>query len=113
MDKEEEYFHKIADKLSKEYKFVKTGKMMSAPGISYKKKFFAFYYKKEITLRLGKEFVPKEHGIKKWQYLNPFKNKAPMKNWFQIPYSEKTFWKKLAIFAMNNLSEEKKPKKES
>ena len=112
MDKEEEYFHKIADKISKEYESVKTGKMMSSPGISYKKKFFAFYYKKEITLRLGKDFVPKEHGIKKWKYLNPFKNKAPMKNWFQIPYSEKRIWAKLAIYAMNNLSEEKKPKKE-
>ena len=112
MDKEEEYFHKIADKISKEYKSVNTGKMMSSHGISYKKKFFAFYYKKEITLRLGKDFVPKEHGIKKWKYLNPFKNKAPMKNWFQIPYSEKRTWAKLAIYAMNNLSEEKKPKKE-
>ena len=111
MDKEEEYFHKVADKLSEKYNSVKIGKMMSSPGISYKKKFFAFYYKKEITLRLGKEFVPKEHGIKKWKYLNPFKKKAPMKNWFQMPYSEKTRWEKLAIYAMNNLSEDKTSKK--
>ena len=108
MDKEEEYFNKIAEKLSKEYKLVKSGKMISAPGISYKKKFFAFYFKKEITLKLGKDFVPKDYGVKKWKYLNPFKKKAPMKNWFQLPYSEKKNWTKLAKQAMNFLVDEMK-----
>ena len=106
MNKEEDYFHMIAEKLSKEYRLVKTGKMMSSPGISFKKKFFAFYYKKEITLKLGKDFVPKEYGIKNWKYLNPFKKKGPMKNWYQLPYSEKKNWKKLSIQAMNFLSDE-------
>lgn len=106
MDKEEKLFQKIAEKLSKQYKHVKIGKMMSAPGISYKKKFFAFYYKKEITLKLGKDFEPKNHNIKKWKYLNPFKNKAPMKNWFQIPYSENRKWEKLAKYALNVISNE-------
>ena len=46
MDKEEELFHKITENLSKKYRHVKIGKMMSAPGISYRTKFFAFYYKK-------------------------------------------------------------------
>lgn len=108
MDREEILFNKITKKLSEEYKHVKSGKMMSAPGISYKKKFFAFYYKKQITLRLGKEFVPKSHGIMKWNYLNPFKNKAPMKNWFQFPYSEKTKWEKLARQALVLINEELK-----
>ena len=110
VDKEEELFNKIAAKLSKKYRLVKIGKMMSAPGISYKKKFFAFYYKNEITLRLGKDFEPENHGINKWKYLNPFKNKAPMKNWFRLPYSEKKNWEKLAIQAMDSLSEEIKSK---
>jgi len=105
VDKEEELFNKISIKLSKEYRSVKIGKCMSAPGISYKKKFFAFYYKKEITLRLGKDFVPKNHGIKKWKYLNPFKKKGPMKNWYQLPYSEKKNWKKLTKQAMSFLVE--------
>ena len=103
MDNEEEYFHTIVEQLAKEYNYVKIGKMMPTPGISYKKKFFAFYYNKEITLRLDKNFVPKEHGIKKWKYLNPFKKKAPMKNWYQLPYYEKKNWKKLSIQAMNVL----------
>ena len=106
MDKEEELFNKIADKISKEQRFVKRGKMMSSPGISYKKKFFAFYYKKQITIKLGKDFTPKSHGIKKWKYLNPFKNKAPMKNWYQIPFSEKAKWGKLTKYAMNAISKE-------
>jgi len=73
MEKEEELFDKIAQKLSQKYRSVKLGKMMSAPGIRYQKKFFAFYYKKEITLRLGKNFEPENYGVKKWKYLNPFK----------------------------------------
>ena len=48
MDKEEEYFHKIADKLSKEYKFVKTGKMMSAPGTATKRNFLHSTIKKKL-----------------------------------------------------------------
>jgi len=108
MDAKEKYFHKITEKLSKEYRLVKTGKMMSAPGISYKKKFFAFYYKNEIILKLGKDFVSKDYEIKKWKYLNPFKKKAPMKNWYQLPYSEKKNWEKLSILAMNFLADEMK-----
>ena len=106
MDREEELFNKIMEKLSKKHRLVKAGRMMSAPGISYKKKFFAFYFKKEITLKLGKDFVPKDYGIKKWKYLNPFKNKASMKNWYQLPYSEKKNWEKLAKHALKFLSSE-------
>lgn len=104
MDKEEKLFNKIVDNLSKKHRMVTRGKMMSAPGISYKKKFFTFYYKKEIILKLGKDFVPKDHGIKKWKYLNPFKKKAPMKNWYQLPYSEHKKWKKLANLALKFLT---------
>ena len=108
MDKEEEHFHKIAEKLSKEHKLVESGKMMSSPGISYSKKFFAFYFKKEITLKLGKDFVPADYGVKNWGHLNPFKKKAPMKNWFQFPYSEKKNWTKLTKQAMSFLADEMK-----
>lgn len=108
MDKEEEYFHMIVEKLAKENNQVKLGKMMSAPGISYKKKFFVFYFKKEITLKLGSDFVPKNHGIKKWKFLDPFKKKTPMKNWYQLPYSEKKNWSKFTKKAMNFLVEDMK-----
>lgn len=106
MEKELELFEKISEKLSKKSRIVKPGKIMSAPGLSYKKKFFAFYFKKQITLKLGKDFDPKEYGIKKWSHLNPFKNKAPMKNWFQIPYTENKKWEGLAKIALNFVVDE-------
>ena len=105
MDKEEILFNKIADSLSKDHHITK-GKMMSAPGIKYKNKIFAFYYNKEMIFRLGSDFDPKEHNVKNWRLFNPFKNKAPMKNWFQIPYSEKLRWGKLAKEALKVLTEE-------
>jgi hypothetical protein len=44
----------------------------------------------------------------KWEYFNPFKNKASIKNWFQFPYSEKTKWEKLARHALVLITEELK-----
>jgi hypothetical protein len=105
MDKEEILFNKIADSLSKDHHITK-GKMMSAPGIKYKNKIFAFYYNREMIFRLGTDFDPKEHNVKNWHLLNPFKNKAPMKNWFHFPYSENVRWEKLAKYALNVLKEE-------
>ena len=106
VDKEEILFNKIGDSLSKDYLHITKGKMMSAPGIKYKNKFFAFYYNKEMIFRLGSGFDPKEYNLKKCRRLNPFKNKAPMKNWFQIPYSENLRWEQLAKYALNVLKEE-------
>lgn len=80
MDKEEIFFIKITENLIKKHKNVKLGKMMSAPGIKFHDKVFAFYYNHEMVFRLGSTADPKEIGIKKFYLLNPFKNKAPMKN---------------------------------
>ena len=60
MDKEEDLFNKIVEKLSKKHNFVSKGKMMSSPGIKYKTKVFAFYYNKEMVFRLGRDFIPKK-----------------------------------------------------
>jgi len=111
MEKEQSKFEKIAEELSTEYKNVSTGKMMSSSGIRYRNKFFAFYYNKEMVFRLGKDAEPKKLGIKKFKFLNPFKTKAPLKNWFQVSYSENKHWEKLAIYALNVLSNELKKSK--
>jgi hypothetical protein len=105
MDKEEILFNKIADSLATGHD-VSKGKMMSAQGIKYKNKFFVFYYKKEMVFRLGSNFDPKQYNLKECYLFRPFKNKGPMKNWFQIPYSEKLRWEKLAKAALNVLKEE-------
>jgi hypothetical protein len=74
MDKEEILFNKIAHSLSKDSSITK-GKMMSAPGIKYKNKVFAFYYNKEMIFRLGSNFDPARHNVKKCCLLNPSERK--------------------------------------
>ncbi len=110
MEKELAKFEEIAEHLSKEYKSVSIGKMMSSDGIRYKTKFFVFYYNDDMVFRLGKDAKPEKLGVKKFKLLNPFKTKAPLKNWFVVPYSESKHWEKLAIFAMNVLIAETKSK---
>lgn len=100
MDKEEILFSKIAEKLSKENRYVTPGKMMSSPGIRYKNKVFAFYHKNEMIFRLGKEFQPRKFRLKTYRLLSPFKSKPPLSGWFQIPYTEKGKWEKLARQAL-------------
>lgn len=85
---------------------VKAGKMMSSPGITYKSKVFAFFYKDKMVFKLGKEFEPKDHKISKYSYLSPFKNKAPMKAWFEIPFSEKKHWPTLTELALEYIKKE-------
>lgn len=104
MEKKEELFSKIAEKLSKESRSVRPGKMMSAPGITCKNKVFAFYWKKEMIFRLGKDFDPASVGLEHWQLLNPFNNRPPMAGWFVVPYSEKAKWEKLARHALAVMS---------
>lgn len=106
MDKEEIFFIKISENLVKNHKDVKLGKMMSSPGIKFQDKVFAFYYNHEMVFRLGVNADPKELGIKKFHLLNPFKNKAPMKNWFVVPFSESVKWECLAKYALKELSNE-------
>lgn len=57
MDKEQKYFQEISEKLTAENEHVTIGKMMSSPGIRYKNKVFAFYYKKIMVFRLGKTLI--------------------------------------------------------
>ena len=71
-------------------------KMMSAPGIKYKSKVFAFYYNQEMVFRLGKDFDPEALEINDFAYLSPFKNKPLMKGWPQIGNQYEKKWLSLA-----------------
>lgn len=106
MDKEQALFEKISEKLSGENKHVAPGKMMSSPGIRYKNKVIAFYAKKEMIFRLGKEFQPEKFKIKNHSLLSPFKSKPPLAGWFQIPCTEKGKWEKLARQALELMTNE-------
>ena len=99
MEKEQELFEAITKKLSRQ-KGVKPGRMMSAPGVTCNGKVFAFYWKKEMIFRLGKDFDAKAFGVKDWHLLNPFKNRPPMAGWFCVPYSESKNWEELARRAL-------------
>ena len=86
-------FQRILGKLSQLDREVAAGNMMSSPGIVRKKKVFAFFWNNEMVFRLGKGFEP---DFKEWRYLNPFKDKPPMKGWFVVPPSQKNRWERLA-----------------
>ncbi|HZD34854.1 MAG TPA: hypothetical protein VE130_06585 [Nitrososphaeraceae archaeon] len=99
-------FLKIGEEMAAKYSSVSFGKMMSSPALRYKSRVFAFYHNNEMIFRLGREFSPKIFNLKKCFVLNPFKNKAPMYSWFQVPFVENKKWKKLAEYALKKLMEE-------
>jgi len=103
--KEEDLFRSRAQKLSEKHKEISVGKMMSSPGILFGKKVFAFYHNKNMIFKLGKEFDITEEGVKHYTHLSPFKNKAPMKAWYVVPYSEKTSCEGLANKALQKIKE--------
>ena len=106
MEKEEALFTIIGDKLIKKHNGIVQGKMMSAPGLKYKNKVFAFYYNQEMTFRLGKDYDLESHGINKYSLLSPFKNKPPLAAWFNIPYDYEAQWEELAEIALDKLKAE-------
>lgn len=66
--------------------------MMSSEAITFDGKVFAFISrKKKMVFRLGKEFDPDQIGVE-IAVFNPFKNRAPLNGWFEIPYTEKEQW---------------------
>lgn len=107
MEEERETFEQIVDRLGQE-EGVTPGRMMSSPGIKYKNKVFAFYWNQEMTFKLGKDFQPETFQLKSYQWLSPFKNKPPMKAWFQIPYTEHEKWEGLAHHALEQIRKELK-----
>jgi len=104
MDTSEKLFYAIGEKLSGENDDVSIGNMMSSPGIKYKNKVFAFYYKQQMVFKLGKEFDPPSIGINNFSLLSPFKTKPPLAGWFEIPVEYEKRWDELSRIAMENLA---------
>jgi hypothetical protein len=105
MTQAEEKFHFIAEKMFQELENVELGKMMSSPGIKYKTKVFAFFYQDRMVFRLGKGFDPTKVGVGEYSLLSPFKNKAPLAGWFEIPYDYESKWEELAQIALSVMKE--------
>jgi hypothetical protein len=106
METPEREFQAIAEKLAAESQAVTTGKMMSSPGIRYKNKVFAFYYREGMVFRLGRDFDPTSVGIHDYRLLSPFKTKPPLVDWFEIPPSQMQQWEALARLALQRMREQ-------
>lgn len=93
-------FESICSNLTKAHTEVSIGKMMSAAGLKYADKVFAFFHKQNMGFRLGPEFDPKNYGITNINPLSPFKTKAPLKGWFIIDNTHSLVWEALSIEAL-------------
>lgn len=80
--------------------------MMSSPGLKYRNKVFAFFYEDAMTFKLGKDFEPSSLGISTFSYLSPFKNKPPMKAWFQIEAEDAEKWRELTVLSLAYIKRE-------
>ncbi len=102
ISKSEKQYQKIAELFVSSETDVEHGRMMSSPAITCNGKVFAFYYNKmdSICCKLGKEYDITGLGVKKYELLNPFKNKPPMAGWYVVPMEYKTKWEKLAKEAL-------------
>ena len=58
-----------------------------------------------MVFKLGKDFIPDQYGIE-ISVFNPFKKRAPLYGWFEVPYTEKEQWEPLAKKALNLLKNE-------
>ncbi len=98
----EDKFNQVAANLAT-HLGVDLGPMMSAPGIQYKGKNFAFFYQEEMVFRLGRDWNPRDVGITEWHHLSPFKNKPPMLDWFCITAKDADVWQDLATRALSRM----------
>ena len=76
-------FEKITQKLL-QIEHVTRGEIMSAPSLEYKGEAFAFLQRKNIVLRLGKDFDGIPYDIPTWYY--PDYNIPSRGNWVLIRY---------------------------
>ena len=99
MSQPQELFNSIVEKLSRDPD-VHLGKMMSAPGLKFNDKVFAFFNNGTMGFRLGTNFSPDKMGIKNSKPLSPFKKKPPLKGWFIIEQYERDTWEMLSEMAL-------------
>lgn len=99
-------FRSVAESLT-QHQGVTLGKMMSSPGIQYNGKNFAFFYRDEMVFKLGREWNPEDDSIRNFKQLAPFKEKAPLYDWFCISTKDADLWQNLAMKALSRMIAEK------
>ena len=103
---EEQLFNEIRNQFCLKDSKISAGKTMSSPAITYDGKVFTFFSrKKKMVFKLGKEFDPDQFRVE-IAVFNPFKNRAPLNGWFEIPYTEKEQWIPITEKALTYLKSE-------
>ena len=98
-----EKFLEIRDKLCLQEADVSEGKMMSSQAIHYKKKVFAFFSKKnKMVFKLGSPSAAEGIEVELMEF-NPFKNKGPLKGWYEAAFQYHESWEKLADIALEKI----------
>ncbi|WNJ18228.1 hypothetical protein [Pontibacter sp. G13] len=97
-------FQAVCQQMMDQHPDVELGKMMSAEGLQFRGKVFAFYIDGEMCFKLGKDFDTKAVGMAETRYLSPFKNKGPMKAWYWSHSDESELWPRLGEIALEYLS---------
>lgn len=93
-------FEFIADEFTQMFDGVTRGKMMHSPGIKSNNKVFAFYHEEAMIFKLGKRTDSFLTQYPESSYLNPFKQKPPMKGWLVVPSKYAGHWRTLAKEAL-------------
>jgi len=100
-----DHFTRLVEK-EIERDYVELGKMMSAPGIRYKEKNYAFFFKEKVGFKLGKEFDIGAYELSHWEHLNPFKTKPPLTAWYIIGVEDVHVWEEFAGLAYDFIKSE-------
>ncbi len=84
---------------------ISLGKMMTASGLKWKTKVFAFFYEDAMTFKLGKDYAIEDHEIADFAFLSPFKTKPPMKAWYIISAKYMDKWESLTNIAYRKIKQ--------
>lgn len=107
MSEERKRFEDIREALCASRVGVHEGKMMSSDAIKFKNKVFAFFSTKDaMVFKLGKDAELEKYQAKLVPF-NPFKKKGPLAGWFQASNEDKTYWKSLALEALDLMESSK------
>ena len=97
-------FDEIVFSLMAENSSISKGKMMHSDAICYKDQVIAFLSRKNtMVFRLCSDDIADKESIALVPF-NPFKRKTAMKGWYELSYSQNTFWMLLTKKALEIIS---------
>lgn len=104
MTNEEEYYHKIAGKISESVK----GQLFGKPCYKINGKAFCCFFQNEMVFKLSKGTHQTAMSLDGSKLFDPSGKKRPMKEWVQIPFDYQENWKKFTQSAAKYCIENQK-----